>query len=208
MARLSEELQSFFFAADRLDRVTVTDILQLSQERTFGLLFVLLSLPSALPIPAPGYSIPFGLVILLLSVQLVAGSRIPWLPLRVMKASLGLNQVQQILGKGLPWLRRLEALSRPRFSWICTSFVGRIIMGGAISLMGISMMIPVPGTNTLPAIGIFVSGFGLIEDDGVISVMGILVCLVAGILSISILLALWLGGTSLLDQILELIRSS
>nr|WP_245894793.1 exopolysaccharide biosynthesis protein [Nostoc cycadae] len=35
-------------------------------------------------------------------------------------------------------------------------------IGIAIALMSISMMIPIPGTNILPAMGIFVTGFGLL----------------------------------------------
>ena len=56
-------------------------------------------------------------------------------------------------------------------------------MGVAIALMAISMMIPIPGTNTLPAIGIFIVGFGLLDDDGLISLMGLTVCVLAGTLS-------------------------
>jgi len=67
--------------------------------------------------------------------------------------------------------------------------------------MSISMMIPIPGTNTLPAIGIFVTGFGLVEDDGAISLAGLVLCLIGATLSISILLAVCFGGTSLVDLI-------
>jgi len=65
--------------------------------------------------------------------------------------------------------------------------------------MAISMMIPIPGTNTLPAIGVFVTGFGLLEDDGAISLGGLVICLMAAILSTSILIALFIGGSRLLD---------
>jgi hypothetical protein len=63
------------------------------------------------------------------------------------------------------------------------------------------MMIPIPGTNTLPAMGIFVTGFGLMEDDGAISLGGLVLCLIGGILTTSILIAILVGGTSLLDLI-------
>ena len=69
--------------------------------------------------------------------------------------------------------------------------------------MSISMMIPIPGTNTLPAIGIFVTGFGLVEDDGAISLAGLVLCLLGATLSISILVAVIWGGSSLLDVIKE-----
>ena len=50
------------------------------------------------------------------------------------------------------------------------------------------MMIPIPGTNTLPAMGIFVTGFGLLDDDGAISIGGLVLCVLGGTLSVLILL--------------------
>lgn len=199
MARLSVELDRFFFVEERPPVITLADILSLTEERIFGVLLVVLSLPSALPVPAPGYSVPFGFLIVVLAVQLIAGARIPWLPKRLLRHPLELKTVQGILKAGLPWLRRTEALARPRLTRICTSLPGRVVIGIAIALMGISMMIPIPGTNTLPAIGVFITGFGLLEDDGAISLAGLAVCLMGLILSTSILVALFLGGASLLD---------
>jgi hypothetical protein len=201
MARLSVELQRYFFEEERPQKVTLTEVLQLAGERIFGFLFVILALPSALPVPAPGYSTPFGLVLFLLAVQLIAGAKLPWLPQRISSQPIEIKQVQGVVKAGIPWLRRIELLSRPRLSYICTSLPGRVTIGIAIALMGISMMIPIPGTNTLPAMGIFVTGFGLMEDDGAISLGGLVLCLMGGILSASILIALFVGGTSLLDLI-------
>jgi hypothetical protein len=202
VARLSVELQRFFFEEDRpLGKVTLTDILQLAGERTFGFLFVLLSFPSALPIPAPGYSVPFGILLFLLAVQLIAGRKTPWFPAKFKQQSLEVTQVQGVLKIGLPWLRRIEAISRPRLIPVCTSLPGRTVIGVAIALMSISMMIPIPGTNTAPAIGIFVTGFGLLDDDGAISLAGLVICLIAGAVSTSILLAIFLGGSSLIDWV-------
>jgi hypothetical protein len=201
VARLSVELQRYFLDEPSSEQVTLDDILTLAGERIFGFLFVLLALPSALPVPAPGYSIPFGILLLILAVQLLNGATIPWVPLQFRKRSLSLTQVQGVVKAGIPWLRRIEAISRPRLTVICTSLPGRLVIGLAISLMAISMMIPIPGTNTLPAIGIFVTGFGLLDDDGAISLGGLVLCVMGGLLSLSILLALWLGGTSVIEQL-------
>ncbi len=203
MARLSVELQRYFFEEVRSDRVTLADILVLAGERLFGVLFVVLALPSALPVPAPGYSIPFGILLLLLAVQLIIGRKRPWLPERFKSRSVELKQVQGILKKALPWLRRIEVISRPRFMAVCTSLTGRVVIGVAIALMSISMLIPIPGTNTLPAIGILVTGFGLLDDDGVISLGGLVICVMAAILSTSILIAFFWGGSNLLEWIKE-----
>ena len=71
--------------------------------------------------------------------------------------------------------------------------------------MAISMMFPIPGTNTLPAMGIFVTGFGLLDDDGAISLAGLVLCLCGFVLSASILLAIVFGGSSLLDLLKQAI---
>ncbi len=188
MARLSAELNRFFFDEARPEQVTLVSILDIAGERIFGFLFVLLSLPSALPVPAPGYSVPFGVVMLILALQLVAGRQRPWLPDRVLKQTIALKTVQGVLKAGLPWLQKIEAVSRPRYTYICTSLPGRVVIGGAIALMSISMMIPIPLTNTLPAIGIFVTGFGLLDDDGAISLGGLVLCAMGLMLTSSILI--------------------
>ncbi|MBF2037291.1 MAG: exopolysaccharide biosynthesis protein [Leptolyngbyaceae cyanobacterium T60_A2020_046] len=202
MARLSVELERFFFQEAQGSKVTLFDILQLAGERTFGFLFVLLALPSALPVPAPGYSIPFGVVLLVLAVQLVVGRRQPWFPKGWQQRGFALGQVQGVVKAGLPWLRRIELLSRPRLTYICRSVAGRVVIGGAIALMAISMMIPIPGTNTLPAIGILVTGFGLLDDDGAISLAGVVLCVMGGALSTLILI---FGYTAVKEGI-ELLR--
>lgn len=199
MAQLSKDLHRFFIEEPPAEQVTLADVLQLAGERTFGFLFVLLALPSALPVPAAGYSVPFGIVMLLLAVQLIIGAKTPWLPLRIMNHPISLSRVQGFVKSGIPWLQRIEQLSRPRLTPVCTSRVGRVVIGMAIALMAISMMIPIPGTNTLPAIGIFVTGFGLLDDDGAISVAGMVLCLMGATLTLSILYALAVGGTSLYE---------
>ncbi|MFB2836187.1 exopolysaccharide biosynthesis protein [Floridanema evergladense] len=201
MAKLSTELHRFFFEEERPAQVTLSDILSIAGERIFGFLLVILSLPSALPVPAPGYSTPFGVLLFLLAIQLVVGRKRPWLPNKMLNYPIKLETVQGFLKAGLPWLKRIEAITRPRLTYICTTLPGRVFIGCAIALMATSMMIPIPGTNTLPAMGIFVTGFGLIEDDGAISLGGLVLCLMGLILTSSILFALWFGGTSLLDII-------
>lgn len=201
MAKLSNELNRFFFEEERGDKVTLENVLDLAGERIFGFLFVILSLPSALPLPAPVISIPFGFVMILLAAQLIIGRKEPWLPSKVGNRPIKTQTAQKFVKAGIPWLRRIEAVTRPRLPFVCTTFPGKIIIGIAITLMSVCMMIPIPGTNTLPAIGIFVTGFGLLEDDGVISLAGLTICSIAAVLIGSVFaVAIW-GGTSLIDQI-------
>jgi hypothetical protein len=204
VARLSVELTRYFFQEERAAEVTLSDMWTLAGERIFGFLFVVLALPSALPLPAPGYSIPFGIVLLFLAVQLMMGSKQPWLPEKMLRRPIALSTVQGFLKAGIPWLQKIEVLSRPRFSYICTSVSGRLIIGLEIALMSISMMIPIPGTNTLPAMGIFITGFGLLDDDGAISLAGLVVCAMGFVLSASILFF----GYEVVKRAIDLVRES
>ncbi|YAI81303.1 MAG: exopolysaccharide biosynthesis protein [cyanobacterium endosymbiont of Rhopalodia sterrenbergii] len=202
MAKLSVELERYFFEEERASDVKLNDILSLAGERIFGFLFIILALPSALPVPAPGYSIPFGILMFLLAIQMIAGYKVLWFPEKIMKGSIKLETVQKFLEKGLPWLKKIEALTRPRMTYICTSLPGRVVIGVAIALMSIFMMIPIPGTNTLPAIGIFVTAFGLQENDGFISLGGLVICLIAGIMSALIIFL----GKEVIEEIFNFIQ--
>lgn len=63
------------------------------------------------------------------------------------------------------------------------SIIGRIVVGCVIVFMVILMMIFIFGINILLVIGIFVIGFGLLDDDGFISLVGLVFCLMGVILS-------------------------
>ena len=188
MAKLSVELKRYFFEEERQPKVKLANILSLAGERTFGFLLIVLSLPSALPVPAPGYSIPFAIVIFLLAIQLIAGSKSLWLPQGISNSAIELEMAQSVVKAGIPWLRRIEAITRPRLLFVCTTLPGRAIIGSAIVLMSISMMIPIPLTNTLPAMGIFITAFGLLEDDGLICLVGLFFCVLGATLTTSILI--------------------
>lgn len=202
MAKLSVELERYFFEEERASDVKLADILSLAGERIFGFLFIILALPSALPVPAPGYSVPFGILMLILAIQLIAGYEALWFPEKIMKGSIKLETVQKFLEKGLPWLKKIEALTHPRMTYVCTSLPGRVVIGAAIALMSIFMIIPIPGTNTLPAIGIFITAFGLQENDGFISLVGLIICIIAGTMSTLIIFL----GKEVIEVIFNLIK--
>ncbi|MFK8185952.1 MAG: exopolysaccharide biosynthesis protein [Phormidesmis sp.] len=216
MARLSVELQRYFLsdedpaladAPSVKESITLNEVLDIAGERTFGFLFVLLSIPSALPIPAPGYSTPFGLVMFLLAVQLMVGRDQPWLPEKFRKKGFAREQVQDLLRKGMPWLKRVETVARPRLTPVCTSRPGQALIGGLIALAAVSMMLPFPLTNTLPAMGIFVAGLGLSDDDGFLSLTGVTICLLGVALTSSLMyFILFKFGFQNIDKAAEFIK--
>ena len=202
MAKLSVELNRYFFDEARSEKVTLAEIFSLTEERIFGFLLAILSLPSALPVPAPGYSVPFGIAMFFLAIQLIIGRDRPWLPEKILKGSMKLETIQKFVKMGTPWVEKIENVTKPRIAYLCTSLPGRVMLGIAIALMSISMMIPIPGTNTLPAIGIFVIAFGLLEDDGLICIAGLFICSLGAALTTSILVF----GKVAVERFIDLIK--
>ena len=68
-----------------------------------------------------------------------------------------------------------------------------------VILCALSMMIIVPGTNTVPAIAIFCIGVGLLERDGLFLISGLLI----GIVGLSVSAGILFFGVEILRIILD-----
>lgn len=206
MARLSQELNRYFFEEDRGETVSLAQVMAIAQEKVFGIILLLLAFPSALPVPAPGYSTPFGIIIFLIAGQMILGRKSLWLPASWQRKTIKTETIRGMLKKGLPWLQKVEAIAHPRLPFVCQSQGGRMLMGCTICLMAVSMSIPIPGTNTLPAISVFLTAFGLQEDDGLISAVGMILSVAIAVLMASVIYVFFNGGLSLLDILKDFIK--
>lgn len=188
------------------EALTVGRLAERIGDRGFGMLLVVLSLPSALPVPAAGYSVPFGILLLALAGQMLTGCPRPVIPKRLARVSMA----GPLAAKGLlaaAWgLRRIEILVRPRMRWI-TSRTGQVAMGMLVLLMSILMMVPIPLTNTFPAAVIFLIGVGLTEDDGLFALGACLVGVVAVLLYGGLVYALVVYGPQVVEPIKEALLS-
>ena len=168
------------------DRVFMRQFFECFREKGFGILLMMFALPSALPVPAPGYSIPFGIILALLAGQLILGRKIPWLPEWVLRISFKRSFMEKVVPAGIAFLTRTETLVRPRFQW----FSGRLLQllpALIVIVMASFMMIPIPGTNTAPAMVIFLIGLGLSQNDGLVLCLSSLAGIGASLLTILIL---------------------
>lgn len=169
-------------------------------DKGFGLFLAILALPSALPVPATGYSTPFGVLMVLLGFQLVMGRSRPWLPERALNASVSKTFARKIFGTAAWILKWTEVLVRPRMEWI-NGRAGQAFMGGVVIFMGSLMILPIPMTNTFPAFVIFMIGVSLSEDDGLIA----LFAFVTGVLAAAFYIyVVYLLATLGVDGVLEL----
>jgi len=200
MKKLSEQITEIFTTDE--NEVTLRTLMSTIDERSFGVLISIFALPSALPVPAPGYSTFFSIFLILLSVQMLLNRSHPWFPKRFMNTKIGSGTENKTVATMLKFLQFFENFSRPRFTFLYSMRISSIMLSAVMLLCAVSMISPLPLTNTLPALAIFLIGLGKVQDDGVLALLG-LITAVAGLgLSITLHAALIFGGQAALDQLL------
>jgi hypothetical protein len=175
MKKLSQKLHYYFFEEERPDEVKLGSIFALTEERLFGFPLALVAFFGMFPIP--GLSAIFGTLMLTLTLQLCLGRVKPWVPQKMLNRTIPLVKLQSLMRHLIPWLERFEKFAKPRLTFVCHSFGGRIAMGIILSVMSFIVFLPIPGANTIPSFGVFVAALGLQEDDGVLGIIGLLISL-------------------------------
>ncbi|MEM9141165.1 MAG: exopolysaccharide biosynthesis protein [Pseudomonadota bacterium] len=152
------------------DTVTLGWILDQLNERAFGLFLLILALPCCIPFL---YGIPqvVSLPLVFVSVQIVAGRRTPWLPEKLRARQVQVSSLADLARRASPWLKRIEALSRPRLGAITRPPLDRAV-GLALILFSASIMVPLPGTNTVPGFAVALVAMGLLQRDGILVLIG------------------------------------
>ncbi len=84
---LSQRLLSLIDHNDK-SHLTIGEMLRAMGEQGFGVILLILSMPSALPVPAVGYSTFFGFIISGLAVQMIFCRKTPWLPEKAKNAKI------------------------------------------------------------------------------------------------------------------------
>ncbi len=168
--------RSFITVLQRIDAaagdegLSVSEIVDQLDERAFGLLILLLTLPCLVP-GLPGAQI-IAIPIFLLAAQVLIGRSEPWLPGWFMRARVKKSWISALAGFADKRLRWTETLSRPRWRFFAAG-VGEKLAALVMSLAAITVMLPI--TNTVPSVALTLMSVGLIQRDGVFTVLGMLV---------------------------------
>lgn len=162
--KLSEELERLLqqFA---MRSVTLRELIAVLEGRAYDLLLLLLALPFLVPVPLPGLSTVFGLVIAVIAARLMIGQR-PWLPARMLDTKLPEKFFPLLLGSARRILKAFEVLLRPRALWITAAPLPQL-HAMIIFVAAVVLLLPLPpGTNFPPALVIVLMAGGLLERDG------------------------------------------
>ncbi len=107
------------------------------------------------------------------------------------------------LEKGARLLRLVEFLIRPRWSRLARSRLFLSAVALIIIAMACSMTLPIPLTNTAPSFVIFLLAAGILEEDGLALVGGLVLAPVAAGISIAALYFVVTEGVEAVDTQLK-----
>jgi hypothetical protein len=125
------------------ERVCVADLMARFGESAMGALLLIFGLLCMLPLP-PGSTTVLGAPLLLLAPQLVIGRTAPWIPRALSSRSIAVEDLRRGLPNILKWLERMEAVSRPRLSFLFGGLGARLI-GFVCTLLALVLILPIPG---------------------------------------------------------------
>jgi len=171
------------------ERIAIADVRNAMADRAFGALLFVFAAPNTLPVNAPGVSVVLGIPLLFLSLQLMLGFALPWLPRAVVEATVTRQRFARVVNMVVPWLRRAERFSEPRWPLLATGLAERLI-GLVCAILSIVLILPVPFGNMGPGIAICILAFALLEQDGKATLAGLATTIAALALAWGVILAI------------------
>lgn len=191
-SHLSSLLEAFVGTLDT-ERIALGTISDFMGRRSIGALLFILASPMALPIPAPGISVLFGIPMMLIAGELLIGRRTAWLPARLASRSVARVELVGFIMKALPRLRVLERMIRPRVGWLAADWA-MIPVGAVCLVLAIVIALPIPLGHMVPGSAICVMALGLMERDGLAIAFGLLLAAIG----VTIVILASMGVASLL----------
>ncbi|MBF2008816.1 MAG: exopolysaccharide biosynthesis protein [Chlorogloeopsis fritschii C42_A2020_084] len=155
------------------ERIYLRDLLNEMSNRAFAPLIFICALPEALPLPVAGVSAIIGIPLMIISGQLMLGFSKPWLPKWIANRSLKRKDFEKIIKKILHYLQKCERVIRPRWRFV-TSPLAQRLLGLLFLVLAFVIALPIPFGNLPPAVAIAIISLGIIEQDGVVIVLGVL----------------------------------
>lgn len=166
-------------------------------DRGFGLVQLILALPVCIPFL---WGIPQAVAVpmLFIAAQIVIGRHALWLPRQARAKTISHEAMLNLATRAEKYVGWFERLARPRLEFLTRGLPERIF-GGLMAVFCISIMVPLPGTNTVPGIGVAIQSIGFLERDGLLVLLGTVI----GTIWVALLLFVGAEVASFLKQFIS-----
>lgn len=152
-------------------RLYLGELVNAFGERGFGALMLFFGLLNIAIGIIPGTTTILGAPLLLMGLQLAIRQDQLWLPKWALRRWIERAAYRSGVEKVLPRVRMVERLSRPRLS-VMTNEVSEVLIGIVTVLLSCILVLPIWGGNLVPALIISTFGFGLMQRDGLVVLIG------------------------------------
>lgn len=186
---------------DTRERISIHDITEILGRNASHLLIIILITPMLLPVTAiPGLSQVLSLAIIILLAQLLVGKRVMWLPSKIAHKKIENHSVRKLTHILIKYHKKIEKFIKPR--WLILSTLPALKLHYLFlifTVLVLALPFPAPFANTIPAIGIILIIFGIIEREGVSILAGYLF----GILGAIYMAFVFMMGKEFYEKILS-----
>lgn len=172
--------------------LTVGEVIAGLGDRSFGWMILLFSLVNLMPWP-PGSTLILGIPLVLVTGQMALGLRAVRLPGFVTRRQVNRKTFQRVVLRLRPLIRPIERMVRPRLAYVFAPGPERAL-GAFLLCVSIALFLPIPLSAYGPAIALFVTGFGLVERDGVITLIGVALGVAAIVVTVVAATMIYLGA--------------
>jgi hypothetical protein len=146
---------------------TLASLIKVFDDKSFAIIFLLLMILPALPIPTGGITHIFEIITMLLALEMIIGFKTVWLPKRWKHMKLG----KTIEGKVIPLLLRrirwFEQRSSPRGQQLFILPLAQRFLAVLILAFTVVAFVspPFSGLDTLPSLAVVIISLSIILDD-------------------------------------------
>jgi hypothetical protein len=181
---MSERLISALDHVKKLPEITLGSIVDHVEGEALIILCLIAILPFMQPIPIPGLSSILGLIVLLQGVGLVFWSK-PFLTERMKRVHITherFEMIQKAAVKFSKFSSKISTFKHPfTTTRACHVWCGLSII---LSAGFLSLPLPIPFSNLVPALSIFFICVGLLEEDILLILCGQMITLAVGWMSL------------------------
>ncbi|MGE3609317.1 MAG: exopolysaccharide biosynthesis protein [Bacteriovoracaceae bacterium] len=169
---INDRLINALIEIRRLPTITIGQIVENAKEESLLIVCLVAILPFMQPIPIPGLSSVLGIIVLLQGLGLVFSSR-PLLTKKLKQIKISHEKFEILFNAAVKltsFTSKLSAYKHP----ITHTRISHIICGISIVLSAafLSLPLPIPFSNLIPALSIFLICVGLLEEDIVLILFG------------------------------------
>jgi hypothetical protein len=148
------------------DRTNIGWFLQRLEQRSFGLLVLVMAIIGL----TPGIASLSGFLLAIPSIEMIRGREGPTLPAFLTRRSISTSHFAKWVARIIPPLRYAEALAHPR--WQTSPGATKRAVGIVNLIMAATITLPFPFAYTIPTLVIILIAFAYLEEDGLLLWIG------------------------------------